>query len=85
MEAFPEIETVGPGALLVGFECIHRRLELVQRGLVAPIEAQLRGHPVAAFATYGEQYRGLHLNQTFAGIAIGALRPGARAAAILST
>jgi hypothetical protein len=28
-------------------------------------------HRVCAFNTYGEQYRGVHVNQTFAGIAIG--------------
>jgi hypothetical protein len=27
---------------------------------------------VFGFSTYGEQYNGLHLNQTFTGVAIGA-------------
>ncbi|GJD58178.1 hypothetical protein IFDJLNFL_4094 [Methylobacterium dankookense] len=32
-----------------------------------------RRYNVVGFETYGEQYRAMHLNQTFTGIAIGKL------------
>ncbi|MDI9750570.1 hypothetical protein QM285_22475, partial [Stutzerimonas stutzeri] len=39
--------------------------------------AFLRRQQVIGFNTYGEQFNGMHINQTFTGVAIG--RPGGRA------
>ena len=41
---------------------------------VEPVSAFLRSQNVIGFNTYGEQFNGMHINQTFTGVAIG--RPG---------
>jgi hypothetical protein len=64
-------EAVDGAALVLGCDCILRRLEVEQRGLVERVSALLAKHHAVGFNTYGEQYRGLHLNQTFTGIALG--------------
>ena len=62
---------VGSPSLVLGCDCILRRLELVQKGIMDEVSAVLSQYPIAGFSTYGEQYRGLHINQTLTGIAIG--------------
>lgn len=72
---FEEIEQrIGPPRLVIGCDCILRRLELRQSGSIDKVSAILCDHNVIGFSTYGEQFRGLHVNQTFTGIAIGAKR-----------
>ena len=44
---------------------------MTQRGLVGSVEAVLRDYNVVGFSTYGEQYLGVHVNQTLTGVAIG--------------
>jgi hypothetical protein len=69
---FQELEQrIGPPRLVIGCDCILRRLELAQNGEMEKISAILREHNVIGFSSYGEQYRGMHVNQTFTGIAIG--------------
>ena len=65
-------QRVGPPHVVIGFDCILRRLELVQTGTIDNVSAILREHNVIGFSSYGEQFRGMHVNQTFTGIAIGA-------------
>ena len=62
---------VGSPSLVLGCDCILRRLELVQKGIMDEVSAVLSQYPIAGFSTYGEQYRGIHINQTLTGIAIG--------------
>jgi hypothetical protein len=62
---------VGQPQLIVGCDCILRKLEIVQRGLVDRIEAMFRDNNVIGFNSYGEQYCGVHVNQTLTGVAIG--------------
>jgi hypothetical protein len=62
---------VGQPQLIVGCDCILRKLEIVQRGLVDRIEAVFRDNNVIGFNSYGEQYCGVHVNQTLTGVAIG--------------
>jgi hypothetical protein len=62
---------IGDLQLLLGCDCILRRLEIVQTGLVGRVAELLERYRVIGFNTYGEQYRGVHVNQTFTGIAIG--------------
>lgn len=62
---------LGQPLIVLGGDCILRRVEMVQRGLTDKVAALMQSHRVCAFNTYGEQYRGVHVNQTFAGIAIG--------------
>jgi len=75
---FNEIEQrIGPPRLVIGCDCILRRLELRQNGAIEKVSAILRQHNVFGFSSYGEQFRGMHVNQTFTGIAIGSRRVAA--------
>jgi hypothetical protein len=70
---FDDIEQrIGPPRLVIGCDCILRRLELRQNDAIDKVSAILRKNHVVGFSTYGEQFRGMHVNQTFTGIAIGA-------------
>lgn len=62
---------IGPPQLVLGCDCILRKLEIVQNGLVERVTAVLRDNNFIGFNSYGEQYRGVHVNQTLTGIAIG--------------
>jgi hypothetical protein len=71
-QAFARIRAaVGELSLVIGFDCILRRLEIAQSGLVDRVCDVMAQNRVVGFGTYGEQYRGVHVNQTFTGIAIG--------------
>lgn len=59
-------------ALVLGCDCILRHLEAKQRDLIPAIGALMQENNVIGFATYGEQFNGMHVNQTFTGVAIGA-------------
>jgi len=61
--------------LVIGYDCILRRLEIDRRGLREDINAVLRSHRVIGFNTYGEQFNGIHMNQTFTGLALGRSEP----------
>ncbi|UVJ42019.1 FIST C-terminal domain-containing protein [Pseudomonas sp. LS1212] len=61
---------LGPLLLTIGCDCFLRRLELDANGSVGQIGAFLREHRVMGFNTYGEQFNGMHINQTFTGVAI---------------
>lgn len=52
-------------------ECILRRLELQGKGLTSEAEQIMQEHRAIGFHTYGEQFNGIHVNQTLTGIAIG--------------
>ncbi|HBI15344.1 MAG TPA: hypothetical protein DDY20_07505 [Desulfobulbaceae bacterium] len=58
--------------LILGCDCILRRLELEQCDYFARIADILAQYPFIGFSTYGEQYGGIHVNQTLTGLAIGA-------------
>lgn len=57
--------------LILGFDCILRRLEAEQKQKSHEVSQVLKRHGVVGFNTYGEQYRSMHVNQTFTGVAIG--------------
>ena len=65
---------LGPLLLTIGCDCFLRRMEVEARGLVADTAGLLVDQRVIGFNTYGEQFNGMHINQTFTGVAIG--RPG---------
>jgi hypothetical protein len=70
--AFADIHAaIGTPQLVLGCDCVLRKLEIVQDGLVDRVEAVCRDNNFIGFASYGEQYRGVHVNQTLTGIAIG--------------
>jgi len=62
---------LGEVSVYLGFDCIHRRLDAEQRQITRELADLYRRHNVVGFNTYGEQYRSMHLNQTFSGLAIG--------------
>lgn len=64
-------EQVPDPCLTIGFDCVLRRLEVLDRGLHAPVAMCLRGANLVGFSTYGEQFNGLHVNQTLTGVAMG--------------
>lgn len=67
-------QRLGPLLLTIGCDCFLRRMEVEARGLVADTAGLLVRQRVIGFNTYGEQFNGMHINQTFTGVAIG--RPG---------
>lgn len=57
--------------LTLGFDCVLRRLELLDRGLKDTVRNHLRDTHFIGFSTYGEQINSLHVNQTITGVALG--------------
>ena len=71
-EAFAGVQAeIGYPQLFIGCDCILRKLEMTERGLVDRIEQVFRDNNSIGFSSYGEQYLGVHVNQTLTGIAIG--------------
>lgn len=64
-------EEIGPPQLVLVCDCILRNLEFRQSGLEGPVGEIFREFNVGGFCTYGEQFCGVHVNQTLIGIAIG--------------
>lgn len=70
--AFKRIqEEIGIPLLTLGCDCILRNLEISQKQLKEKVGAEFVRNNTVGFSTYGEQYGGVHINQTFTGIAIG--------------
>jgi hypothetical protein len=63
-------EQVAP-KVVIGCDCVLRRVEYAQTGIEGVIGDLMSQHRVVGFSTYGEQYNSVHVNQTFTGIAIG--------------
>ncbi|MBU1238055.1 MAG: FIST C-terminal domain-containing protein [Gammaproteobacteria bacterium] len=62
---------IGEPQLVIGCDCILRRIEVQQNGLVDQVGDIMGRNNAIGFGSYGEQYHGMHVNQTFTGIAIG--------------
>ncbi len=58
-----------PPLMVLGFDCILRRLALERAGLTHTMSDLFTRFRVAGFNTYGEQHAGMHVNQTFVGLA----------------
>ncbi len=54
---------------ILGFDCILRKLEIEQKQLLRQVSGILSDARVFGFNTYGEQHCGVHMNQTFVGVA----------------
>lgn len=67
---------LGEVGVYIRFDCIYRRLDAEQRQILREMQDLYRRHHVVGFNTYGEQFELLHLNQTFAGVAIGRRKLG---------
>lgn len=64
-------QRLGPLLLTIGCDCFLRRMEIEARGIIPETANLLVRHRVIGFNTYGEQFNGMHINQTFTGVAIG--------------
>jgi len=59
----------GKPTLVLGFDCILRKIEIVTIGEKQRISQIFKDNNVVGFSTYGEQHNGMHVNQTFVGVA----------------
>nr|WP_323763476.1 FIST N-terminal domain-containing protein [Marinovum sp.] len=55
--------------MILGCDCILRRLEAGQNQQTRAVSEVLRRHKVRGFSTYGEQLGALHVNHTMTGVA----------------
>ena len=62
---------IGPPLLVIACECVLRRGEVLRSAQYQRIVDLLLANRSTGFCTYGEQYRGIHLNQTLTAVAIG--------------
>ena len=56
---------------VIGFDCVLNRVDAESRQTSHAMSRLFARRRVVGFNTYGEQYRAAHINQTFAGLAIG--------------
>lgn len=72
LATFERLEAeLGPVSLYIGFDCVLRRLAAERRQIAHRLSDLYRRRRVIGFNTYGEQYRSMHVNQTFTGLALG--------------
>ena len=62
---------VGSPQLVIACDCILRNLEATNNRLKAQVGDIFRANHAVGFSTYGEQFQGIHVNQTLTGVAIG--------------
>jgi len=71
-QAFTKIrEEIGSPQLVLGCDCILRNLEISRNGIKDQVEEVFLNNNVVGFCSYGEQFMGVHVNQTLTGCAIG--------------
>ena len=66
---------IGPPELVLTFDCILRKLEIAESGLEPAVSEILRRNNAVGFNTYGEQFCGVHVNQTLTAVALGSAPP----------
>jgi hypothetical protein len=64
-------EEIGPPQFVLGCDCILRKMEISQGPLKHQVSEIFKQNNAVGFNTYGEQFNGVHVNQTLVGIAIG--------------
>jgi hypothetical protein len=71
-QAFDKIKKeIGPLQLVLGCDCILRNLEISRNDMKKQVEKIFLRNNAIGFCSYGEQYLGVHVNQTFTGCALG--------------
>lgn len=71
-DAFAQVhDEIGPPQLVIACECVLRRAEVLRSAHLERIVELLLANRCTGLCTYGEQYRGIHLNQTLTAVAIG--------------
>ncbi|PKB14483.1 hypothetical protein B0I00_2073 [Novosphingobium kunmingense] len=69
---FSDLERkVGAIDHIIGFDCVLNRIDAESRQLSREVSALYARRRLVGFNTYGEQFRGAHINQTLSGLAIG--------------
>jgi hypothetical protein len=63
-------QEIGDPVIIIGCDCILRRLEMEENGIDESIGKMMAESKVVGFSTYGEQINSVHVNQTFTGVAI---------------
>ena len=69
------VADIGAPELVIGFECAARTAYMRQAGLTAAVAELFREHRVNGFATLGEQFNTVHVNNSFTALAIAARPP----------
>ena len=64
-------QDLGEINMILGFDCILRRLDASNRDTLNNISRVYADANVVGFGTYGEQFNSMHINQTFTGVAFG--------------
>ena len=74
-QTFDDIRAeIGPIEMTFGCDCILRNIEITQKQQKEAVAEVMQFNHTVGFSTYGEQFGGVHVNQTFTGIAIGSLQ-----------
>lgn len=64
-------DELGPPQAVLACDCILRNLEISQGKIKGAVGDIFRDNNAVGFSTYGEQYGGVHVNQTLTGIVFG--------------
>jgi len=71
-ELFEKIsQEIPDSALIIGCDCVSRKREMIEFGIMKEIGNLLKDKNFIGFSTYGEQFNSVHVNQTLTGVAIG--------------
>jgi hypothetical protein len=71
-ELFEDLRArIGAPEVVIGFECVLNRLEAERSQIKHRLSCLHAANNVTGFASFGEQWGLMHVNQTFTGIAIG--------------
>lgn len=70
-QAFTQLRAdIGQPQLVLGCDCILRKLD-ISPNIKSQVNTIFQQNNTVGFSTYGEQFHGVHINQTLVGIAIG--------------
>jgi hypothetical protein len=71
-QSFAAIEAeIGRPQFVFASDCVRRRMEILERALVDRVGEVFKHNRAVGFNTYGDQFRGVHVNRSLTGIAIG--------------
>jgi hypothetical protein len=65
-------EKIGTPEVVLGFDCVLRRMEFEQAGSDRAVGDLMSKNRVVGFSTYGEQYNAICVNQTLSAVALSA-------------
>ncbi|CAA0080644.1 Uncharacterised protein [Zhongshania aliphaticivorans] len=65
------VSEIGEPQLIIGYDCIHRRIEAEGKGIYSELSDLYQRYKVVGFNTYGEHSDAMHVNHTFTGVVIG--------------